>query len=277
MGVHVVYGVLGLKTHCKIAMVVRKENDRLKTYVHLSSGNYNHITSRLYTDIGMFTADDEFGREAVHLFNYLTGYSYQKEWKRFFVAPINLRQKLLELINRETALHTPENPGLIFAKMNSLAHDEVIQALYRASQKGVQIKLLVRGICCLRPGVPGVSENIEVRSIIGRFLEHSRAFYFRNGGDKEFFLSSADWMTRNLHRRVELMWPVMDKNLQKQVHNILKIYWKDNRKCWRLLPDGTYEKLSPAVGEESFSAQEYFLEESQKSRNKARNSFKIKF
>jgi polyphosphate kinase len=260
-GAHVVYGVLGLKTHCKIAIIVRKEQDSLNTYLHLSTGNYNHATSRLYTDIGLLTNNKDFSKEAIYLFNYLTGYSYLKEWKSFFVAPINLRRSIIELINRETEFHSEENPGLIIAKMNSLAHSEVINALYRASRKGVKIKLLVRGVCCLKPGVPGLSENIEVRSILGRFLEHSRAFYFKNSGKSEFYLSSADWMTRNLHKRVELMFPIHEPALQDKIMTLLDIYWKDNTKSWRLLPDGNYEKLKPADGEQPFCAQEYLLNE----------------
>lgn len=260
-GVNVVYGVVGLKTHCKITLVVRRENGKLKKYMHLSTGNYNHITARLYTDIGYFTSREEFGFEAIHLFNYLTGYSLFKDWKEFVVAPVNLYERTLELIQREIDLHTPENPGLIFAKMNSLAHRQVIPALYRASQKGVQVKLLVRGICCLKPGIPGISENIEVRSILGRFLEHSRIFYFKNGGNEEFYLSSADWMSRNLHKRVELMFPIKDKKIQKRLWSILNIYWNDNLKSWKLNPDGSYSKIKPTKNQLQLSAQDYFLKE----------------
>ncbi|MGE5481096.1 MAG: polyphosphate kinase 1 [Chloroflexota bacterium] len=258
-GVHVVYGVPGLKTHAKIAIVVRRESGILKTYLHLSTGNYNATTSRLYTDMGFFTANEDFALDAIHLFNYLTGYSHVKDWRKFTVAPLNLKKKLIDLINREAELHTEENPGLIIAKMNSLAHREVIPALYRASQAGVRIKLLVRGVCCLKPGIEGVSSNIEVRSILGRFLEHSRIFYFKNGGKKEFYLSSADWMSRNLHNRVEVMFPIEDPNLQSSLRDALRIYWKDNTKAWKLLPDGSYVKLEPANGEEPFCAQDYFL------------------
>jgi polyphosphate kinase len=260
-GAHVIYGVPGLKTHCKIALIVRRENGKLKSYVHLSTGNYNQITARLYTDIGIFTSDEKFGQDATYLFNFLTAYSYHNKWNHLIVAPNDLRPKILEYIEREIELHTDENPGLIFAKMNSLAHREVIPALYRASQKGVKIKLLVRGICCLMPGVEGVSENIEVRSIIGRFLEHSRIFYFKNGGNPEFYLSSADWMSRNLHRRVELMFPVYDSSIREQLWEILNIYWSDNTNSWKLLPNGEYEKIQCGDDENVLSAQEYFLEE----------------
>ena len=268
VGVHVVYGVLGLKTHCKIAMVVRKEGDKLKTYLHLSTGNYNHQTARLYTDIGFFTSNEEFGIDAIHLFNYLTGYSYHKDWKHFIVAPVSLRKKIIKLIDRETELHTPENPGFIFAKMNAIAHEEVTQALYRASQKGVRIQLICRGICCLKPGIKGVSENIEIHSILGRFLEHSRIFYFHNGGNSEVYLSSADWMTRNLHRRVELMFPIYDEILQKKLFDMLNTYWNDNKKAWKLNADGTYTKIHPKNALEIFSAQEYYLDELNKLRKK---------
>lgn len=259
VGVHVVYGVPGLKTHCKVALVVRRESGKLKKYLHLSTGNYNQVTARLYTDVAMFTSNDEFGDDAVDLFNYLTGYSHYESWKHFSVAPINLHSKLIALIRREAELHTSENPGLIIAKLNQIAQKEVIAELYKASCKGVRIKLICRGVCCLKPGIKNVSENIEVRSILGRFLEHSRVFYFRNGGKEEVYLSSADWMTRNLHRRVEIMFPVYQENLKKQLIDLLNYYWKDNCKSWRLLPDGSYEKIQPAKGEKRFSVQEFFL------------------
>jgi polyphosphate kinase len=261
VGAHVVYGVPGLKTHCKLALVVRRENDELKTYVHLSTGNYNQVTARLYTDLGFFTSNQEFGQDATYLFNYLTAYSYHRDYKHLIVAPLDLRNRIIQLIEREIEKHTPDNPGMIFAKMNSLAHREVIPALYRASQKGVKIKLLVRGICCLKPGIPEISDNIEVRSIIGRFLEHSRIFYFKNGGDEEFYLSSADWMSRNLHKRVEIMYPIYEDNHRKQLMHILNVYWKDNKKSWHLKNDGFYEKYEPELNEELFSAQDYFLEQ----------------
>lgn len=260
-GVHVVYGVPGLKTHCKITYIVRRENKKLKSYLHLSTGNYNQITARLYTDLAIFTSNEDFAHDANHLFNFLTGYSHYQNWKKLTVAPINLYETLLELINREIELHSPDNPGLIIIKTNSIAHREMIPALYRASQKGVKVKLIVRGICCLIPGVPTISENIEVRSIIGRFLEHTRVFYFKNGGKHDVFLSSADWMSRNLHRRVETMFPIDNEALKKQLIELLHIYWKDNKKSWQLQTDGSYRRLQPLDGEEPFSAQEYFLKE----------------
>lgn len=261
-GVNVVYGVIGLKTHCKVTMVVRNENDKLRTYLHLSTGNYNQSTARVYTDVSVFTARESFGIDSMHLFNYLTGYSYYKDWSDLVPAPDFLMQRTLELIERETQLHTPENPGLIFVKINALAQRDISQALYRASQKGVEIKLLVRGVCCIKPGIKGVSENIRVRSIIGRFLEHSRIFYFRNAGNEEVYISSADWMTRNLSKRVELLVPVYDEKIKKRFTDILDTYWADNMKSWELQPDGSYEKRHPAEGEKPFNAQSYFLEES---------------
>ncbi|MEN6295172.1 MAG: polyphosphate kinase 1 [Chloroherpetonaceae bacterium] len=269
-GVHVVYGVPHLKTHCKIAYVVRREQDIFRTYVHLSTGNYNQVTSRLYTDVGFFTSNPDFAKDAALLFNFLTSYAHPADWKNFAVAPINLYQKLVYLIDREIEKSTPENPGLIFAKMNQLAHREIIPKLYEASMAGVKIQLLVRGVCCLRPGMPEISENIEVRSILGRFLEHSRIFYFKNGGEEEFYLSSADWMSRNLHNRVEVMFPIYHKNLRNTLWNTLNTYWKDNTKSWRLNPDGTYTKLTPQEGEKSFIAQEFFLEQIKNHRNKSK-------
>lgn len=270
VGIHVVYGVLGLKTHCKVALIVRNENNKLRNYLHLSTGNYNYITSRLYTDIGLLTSDEDMGDDSINLFNYLTGYSNYKDWKKLIVAPNDLRQKVVQLINREAELHTPENPGLIIVKLNSLAHQEVIQALYNASMKGVKIQLLIRGVCCLRPNIPKISENIEVRSILGRFLEHSRIIYFRNGGNEEVYLTSADWMTRNLHKRVELMFPVEDSAIKEKLKNILDIYWRDNKKSWLLNNDGTYTKIVPPKGDKPVSSQKHFLDATQKKVTKLR-------
>jgi polyphosphate kinase len=261
-GVHVVYGLVGLKTHAKIAMVVRKEEEeKIRTYVHLSTGNYNQTTARIYTDMAYFTAREDFAQDAINLFNYLTGYSQCKDWKRFAVAPITLRETLLDLIRRETELHSNDNPGEIVAKLNALVDETMIKALYRASQKGVKIRLLVRGVCCLRPGLPGVSENIEVRSIVGRFLEHSRILYFRNGGKEEIYLSSADWMPRNLYRRVETLFPVLEASAVRQIKHILSVYWSDTAKARRLNPEGVYTHIRPAPGEEAFNAQQHFLNE----------------
>ncbi len=269
VGVHVVYGIIGLKTHCKITMVVRRDEDKIRTYLHLSTGNYNQTTARIYTDLGFFTARDDFSEDAINLFNYLTGYSDCKSWKCFAVAPINLSAKILELIERETEQHTSESPGEIFVKINSLVDAPVIRALYKASQRGVKIRLIVRGICGLRPGMPGVSDNIEVRSILGRFLEHTRIIYFRNGGQEEIYLSSADWMPRNLYRRVEIMFPVLEESIKEELKKILEIYWQDNVKAHVLLSDGQYERLKVDKNEEPFVAQEYFLHELQDSANQS--------
>lgn len=258
-GVHCVYGIIGLKTHCKIAMVIRNESHKLKTYLHFSSGNYNQITAKVYTDVGMFTSKDIYKGDAVNLFNYLTGYSHYNKWKSLLVAPNALEEELIKRIEREANLSTKSKPGLIFAKMNQLAHRKVIQSLYQASQAGVQIKLLVRGVCCLMPGVSGLSENIEVRSIIGRFLEHSRIFYFQNGDEEEYFIGSADWMTRNLNKRVETVIPIYQQNIKEKLQEILDTYWSDNTKSWKLLRDGSYELLKPDVSTPPFSAQEFYF------------------
>ncbi len=259
-GVHVVYGLIGLKTHCKIAMVVRKDDTgSLRTYLHLGTGNYNPGTARLYTDVGVITADPDFGSDSVNLFNYLTGYGSPTEWKKLVMAPLNLRAHILAMIDREVAVHTAGRPGRIIVKMNALVDDEVIRALYRASQAGVQIDMLIRGVCCLRPGLPGISENIRVYSIVGRFLEHSRIFYYRNGGDEQVYLGSADWMPRNLNRRVELVFPVEDVANRERLKEILNTYLRDNVKLRRLESDGSYTRRTPQPGEPLLNAQEYFL------------------
>ncbi len=261
VGVHVVYGILGLKIHTKITLVVRKEGKKIRTYLHLSTGNYNVSTSRIYTDIGYFTVREDFGKDAIDLFNLLTGYSYQDEWQRISVAPEGLKQKVLDLIMRETGKSTPEKPGFIFAKMNALVDEEVIQALYKASQHGVKILLLIRGVCCLIPGIKGLSDNIEVRSILGRFLEHSRIFYFSNGSDEpEIYLASADWMPRNFMRRVEIMFPILDQKSFQLLEHILAVYWQDNVKSWLLNSNGSYTRLQ-SQKDNTFWAQNHFLQE----------------
>ena len=261
VGVHVVYGILGLKIHTKITLVVRKEGKKIRTYLHLSTGNYNVSSSRIYTDIGYFTVREDFGKDAIALFNLLTGYSHQDEWQRISVAPEGLKQKVLDLIIRETEKSTPERPGFIFAKMNALVDEEVIQALYKASQHGVKIQLLIRGVCCLIPGIKGLSDNIEVRSILGRFLEHSRIFYFSNGGDEaEIYLASADWMPRNFMRRVEIMFPILDQKSYHLLEHILAVYWQDTVKSWLLNSDGSYTRLQ-SQEDNAFWAQNHFLQE----------------
>jgi len=258
-GANVIYGVSGLKTHSKACLVVRREDDGIRRYAHLGTGNYNDKTARLYSDIGIFTAKEDITADIAAFFNMLTGYSEPASWRKIEVAPFGLRQKLIKLINREAASSTPERPGLITAKMNSLVDKDIIDALYAASQAGVKVRLNIRGICCLRPGVKGLSENIEVVSIVDMFLEHSRIFYFQHRGNDEVFLSSADWMPRNLDKRVELLFPVEDKRAKKEVADILAQYFKDNQNAWTLLPDGSYRKVS-SEGKRKFRAQEYFCE-----------------
>jgi len=242
-GVHVVYGVVGLKTHCKVALVVRREGDGIRRYVHLSTGNYNPATARVYGDLSYFTAREDFADDAGALFNLLTGYSSPPSWQRFSVAPLGLAERLVELIERERSLGAH---GRIIAKMNSLSDPTIIRALYKASQAGVSIDLLVRGICCLRPGVPGLSETIRVISVVDRFLEHARIFFFEAAGRREVYLSSADWMSRNMVRRVEVMFPIEDETLRRRLINeILATGLADNVKASRLLSDGSYQRLHP--------------------------------
>ncbi|MBX3173365.1 MAG: polyphosphate kinase 1 [Gemmatimonadaceae bacterium] len=244
-GVHVVYGLPGLKTHTKTALVVRKEGDGIRRYVHVGTGNYNTRTARLYTDLGLITCDEEIGADVSDLFNALTGYSRQREYRRLLVAPVNMRARLLGLIARETANARAGGAGRIIAKMNSLVDAEVIQALYEASQAGVEIDLVVRGICCLRPGVAGLSERIRVISIIGRFLEHSRIWMFGGDGEPEYFFGSADWMPRNLDRRVEVVTPVLNPLFRRRLQSVLDICLSDNRQAWDLQPDGRYVQREP--------------------------------
>lgn len=242
-GCHVIYGLVGLKTHSKITLVVRKEEDGIRRYVHLGTGNYNDSTAKLYTDMGLFTSSNPIGEDATAVFNMLSGYSEPLTWNRLSVAPIWLRNKFLYLIERETQ-HARENkPARIIAKMNSLCDAKIITALYEASAAGVKIDLIVRGICCLKTGIPSISENIHVRSIVGNFLEHSRIFYFENNGYPEIYMGSADWMPRNLDKRVEILFPVEDDHLKKEVITILETQLSDNRKAHILQPDGSYAKV----------------------------------
>lgn len=260
-GVHVVYGWLGLKTHCKIILVIRREEDGLRRYLHIGTGNYNARTAKAYTDVGVLTCSPDFGADATDLFNYLTGYSRQTAYRKFQVAPVTLRRGIEGLIEREMNASTPAKPGRIIAKMNALVDPRIIQALYRASQKGVQIDLIIRGMCCLRPGVPGLSENIRVMSIVGRFLEHSRIFYFQNDGAGEVYIGSADWMTRNLDRRIEVVVPIEDASIRESLlHDVLEAALRDNCQAWDLNQDGAYTRRAPAKGETRFSVQERLLE-----------------
>ena len=258
-GVHVVYGVVGLKTHGKLTLVVRNEDGVLRNYVHIASGNYNPTTSCTYTDVGMFTADEEIGKDAAELFNYLTGYSRQSEYRSLLVAPITLRKDLNTLFDQEIEHQRSGHPTRIIAKFNRLADKQMIQKLYETAQAGVKIDLIVRGICMLRPGVPGLSENITVRSVVGRFLEHSRVFYFANGGNEEIYIGSADWMTRNLKHRIEVVAPVLDPELKRYLKDVvLDAYLRDNTKARLLLPDGTYGPL-PSKSALPFNSQTYFI------------------
>jgi polyphosphate kinase len=258
-GVIVVYGLARLKVHAKITMVVRREQDGVKRYVHLSTGNYNDKTAKFYEDLCLFTAREELAFDAGLLFNMITGYSAISTMRKLAAAPITLKGRLIELIDREAMRSSRENPGCIMAKMNALADPGVIRALYRASQEGVHIELNIRGICMLVPGVPGLSENIRVVSIVDRFLEHSRIFYFANAGTEEFYLSSADWMTRNLERRVEIMFPILQADLQERLRAVLKACFRDNRQSWVLDSRGRWTRREPSPGDSLFLYQEYLL------------------
>ena len=240
-GVHVIYGLVGLKVHSKIALVVRREGDVMRRYVHLGTGNYNPFTARLYTDLSLFTCDEQIGLDATDLFNYVTGYSGKTEFRKLLVAPVSLRQGMETLIRREIALAKQGTPGHLIFKMNALEDPEMIKLLCRASQAGVRVDLLVRGLCCLRPGIPGVSDHIRVSSVIGRFLEHTRIYYFRNGGREEVYVGSADLMPRNLNRRVEIIFPVQDAKLVRRIRDeILEVYLADNVNAYEIQNDGTY-------------------------------------
>ena len=257
-GVHVVYGIMGLKTHGKLTLVVRREGDALKRYVHIASGNYNPTTSCTYTDLGMFTCDDAIGRDATELFNYLTGFSEQTEYRKLMVAPVNLREELNALFDREIEHQRAGRAAHIIAKFNRLADLQVIEKLYEVSRAGVKVDLIVRGICMLRPGIPGLSENIRVRSVVGRFLEHSRVFWFSNGGDDEIYIGSADWMTRNLKNRIEVVAPVTDPEANRYLRDVLlEAYLSDNTKARELQPDGSYVPIMR--GSEPFDSQDYFI------------------
>ncbi|HET8677579.1 MAG TPA: polyphosphate kinase 1, partial [Blastocatellia bacterium] len=258
-GVHVVYGMLGLKTHSKLALVVRREADSLRRYVHIGTGNYNPTTARIYTDMGLFTSNEQIGADATDLYNYLTGFSRQTEYRRLLVAPVNLRQRMIALIEREISNHKDGRAARIITKVNSLTDTKIIRELYKASQAGVPVDLIVRGICALRPGVPGLSDTITVTSIVGRFLEHSRIFYFSNAGDEDVYIGSADWMMRNLDRRVELVTPIDDPRLKKHLKEVLDLCLRDNVKARRLLPEGSYERVIPGDGEETLDSQARFV------------------
>jgi polyphosphate kinase len=258
-GVHVVYGQVGLKTHSKVTLVVRREEDGLKTYTHIATGNYNPTTSRIYTDLGLLTSDSMIGDDATDVFNFLTGFSIQKEFSRLLVAPLNLRKRMMALIKRETAHARDGRPAHIMAKINRLTDLNIIELLYQASQAGVKIDLIVRGACMIRPGEPGLSQTINVRSVVGRFLEHSRIFYFANGGDQEVYIGSADWMSRNLDRRVEVVAPVLDPQAKTYLKDtVLGAYLRDNVKARVMNSDGSYVQPAMEAGEEPFNSQLFF-------------------
>jgi polyphosphate kinase len=259
-GCHVVYGLLGLKIHCKAAIVLRKEGEVIRPYVHLATGNYNVVTAHLYTDLGMFSSSHALASDVIDLFNFLTGYSAKRDYETLLLAPINLRQRLEQLIRREIQQHEKSGKGHLVFKMNALVDPDMIRLLYRASQAGIRIDLLVRGVCCLRPGIAGVSDNIRVTSIVGRFLEHSRIYYFRNGGDEEIYLGSADLMPRNLNRRVEILFPVEDPDLRARIRDeILSEYLLDNVKARRMMADGSYKRAIRTDHQPARNSQEILL------------------
>ena len=262
-GCHVIYGLVGLKTHSKITLVVRRESDGIRRYVHLATGNYNDATAKLYTDLGLFTCNEAIGEDATAVFNMLSGYSEPLNWNQLSLAPLWMKDRFLYLIERERKHAESGESARIIAKMNSLCDKDIIVALYEASCAGVKIDLIIRGICCLKVGIPGVSENITVRSIVGNFLEHSRIYYFENGGAPEYYLSSADWMPRNLEHRVEILFPILEKSLQEKVGHILDCQLRDTLKAQILQPDGTYDKIDKR-GKVLFGSQDYFKEEAAK-------------
>ncbi|HEY0782752.1 MAG TPA: polyphosphate kinase 1, partial [Thermoanaerobaculia bacterium] len=262
VGAHVAYGVVGLKTHAKIALAVRQEKDGLRSYLHIATGNYNAETAKLYTDLGLFTCREDLAEDVTQLFNMLTGYVHQPRFKKLLVAPINMRQRFLELIAREVEHQTAGRSGRIIAKMNALEDKEIVEALYTAAVAGVEMDLIVRGICRLRPGLPGLSETIRVVSIVGRFLEHARIFCFANGGKPDYFIGSADWMSRNLDYRVEAIAPVEEPRLQEELKAILDLQLADNVKAWDMQSDGSYRRRHPREGEAARSSQELLMQRS---------------
>jgi polyphosphate kinase len=260
-GGHVVYGLPGLKVHAKAALIVRQEGDQIRRYVHLGTGNYNPTTSHLYTDMGLLTSDEEIAADVSDLFNFLTGYSAKKDYRKLLVAPINLRARFEEMIRREIKHHAANGNGHIILKMNSLTDSKMVRMLYQASQAGVKVDLLVRGMCCLRSGIPEVSHNIRVISVVGRFLEHSRIYYFANGGEEQIYLGSADLMSRNLDRRVEVLFPIEDRKLVRILRDrVLDLYLNDNVKAREMQPDGSYARKKANAGEPRISAQEELLQ-----------------
>jgi len=261
-GVHVTYGLLGLKTHCKVALVVRKEGDHIRRYLHLGTGNYNSITAHLYEDMGLFTCDEDLATDATALFNRLSGYSAKKDYRKLLIAPINMRESLMELIRREIEHQRKGGQGYLIFKANGLTDKPIISLLYEASHAGVKIDLLIRGTCCLRPGLENVSQNIRVISILGRFLEHSRIYYFHNAGNPQVYLGSADLMDRNLDRRIEVLFPIREPAMVNHIYeDILSVYLADNERARRMQADGTYERLKPGEKDKPVDVQSWLLEQ----------------
>ena len=260
-GIHVTYGVVGLKTHCKVILVVRQDYDGIRRYVHVGTGNYHAVTARIYTDLGLLTCNEAIGQDATELFNYLTtGYTPRRKYEKMLPAPKFLKKALLAGIEREIRLHSEKKPGLIQFKMNALEDADIVQALYRASQAGVKVDLIIRDTCRLRPGLPGISKNIRVVSIVGRFLEHSRIYYFRNGGKEQYLIGSADAMKRNLEARVEVVVPVEDRKLRAEIRTLFDVHFNDNRSAWDMQPDGSYVQRMPAPGEGPRGSHEILVE-----------------
>jgi polyphosphate kinase len=276
-GAHVIYGVRGYKTHAKICLIVRRGPQGLRRYLHLATGNYNEQSARIYTDFGLLTSAPVLAEDASAFFSAVTGYSDPPRLRKLVMAPTDLRRRFLRLIDRERRRAEAGLPAEIVAKMNSLIDDEIIETLYAASRSGVRVQLNVRGICALRPGVPGTSERIEVISVVDRFLEHSRIYYFMNGGDEEVYVASADWMTRNLDRRLELMWPVEGAAHKARVIGALRAMFRDTVKSWRLLPDGSYQRQAPADGEPPFRVQQFLQDEARRAASLARDAAGITF
>jgi len=276
-GVHVVYGLMGLKVHGKVALVVRQEQDRIARYVHISTGNYNAVTAHLYTDIGLFTADEDIADDVSNLFNYLTGYSYKSDYKRLLVAPVNLRERMEALIEREIKHAKAGRKAHLILKVNSLCDPHIIRTLYKASREGVRIQLLVRGICCLRPGLAGISDNIEVSSVVGRFLEHSRIYYFHNGGAEDMYIGSADLMPRNIDHRVEVLVPILDRALVRTIReDVLAIYLSDNVKARHMQSAGTYTRKKGGESKAKINSQEYLLRKRPRENHKKHARIKLR-
>jgi polyphosphate kinase len=269
-GVHVTYGVLGLKTHCKVILVIRQDSDGLRRYAHIGTGNYHAVTARLYSDLGLFSSDPDIGHDLTELFNYLTtGFKPRRDYRTILKAPKSMKKELLDRIEMAAAVHTPESPSVIQFKLNALEEPRVVRALYEASQAGVKVDLVVRDSCRLRPGIPGLSDNVRVISIVGRFLEHSRILYFRIGGKEEYFIGSADAMRRNLSSRIEVLVPVKDRDLRKRLRFILDNELRDRRSAWEMMPDGSYVQLQPRSKAEEVGSQERLIRWTERRRKRA--------